>query len=131
MNQRLFELRKALSLSQEAFAAKINIKPSTIGGYEKGRRVITDRVVSDICREFNVNEDWLRNGEGPMFRPPKGIDNEFAALAAELIKEDTEEAEWIKDKFIRYKKLPKEVQLAFVTTIKKLFAEIDSEEGEK
>jgi len=123
MNQRLFELRKTLSLSQEAFAARINIKPSTIGGYEKGRRVITERTVADICREFNVNEDWLRNGEGPMFRPPKGINNEFAALAAELISDDTEDAEWVKDKFIRYKRLPEEERKIFVATLKKLFAQ--------
>ena len=123
MNQRLFELRKTLSLSQEAFAARINIKPSTIGGYEKGRRVITERTVADICRVYNVNEDWLRNGEGPMFRPPKGINNEFAALAAELISDDTEDAEWVKDKFIRYKRLPEEERKIFVATLKKLFAQ--------
>ena len=35
---------------------------------EKGKRNITDRVISDVCREFHVNEDWLRNGEGLMFK---------------------------------------------------------------
>lgn len=86
MNQRLLELRKTLKLSQADFGEKLNIKPSTIGGYEKGRRVITDRVVTDICREYNVNEQWLRQGIGPMFRPKKTDESALAEQAAKLIK---------------------------------------------
>ena len=86
MNNRLFTLRKALSLSQADFGEKLNIKPSTIGGYEKGRRPITDRVVTDICREYNVNEKWLREGTGSMFRPKQSDENMFAEEAAKLLK---------------------------------------------
>lgn len=123
MKDRLLELRKTLNLNQVEFGSKVNLSQSSITALEKGVRPLTQRVVSDICRVYNVSEDWLRNGEGPMFRPPKGINNEFAALAAELIKDDTEDAEWIKDKFIRYKRLPAEEQKIFVATLKKLFAQ--------
>lgn len=38
-----------------------------ISRYEKGERNLTDRTISAICREFNVNEEWLRIGEGEIF----------------------------------------------------------------
>ena len=123
MTSRLVILRNELGLSQEKFSSKLNLKRTTISTYERTGTILPDRMISDICRVYNVNEDWLRNGEGPMFRPPKGINNEFAALAAELISDDTEDAEWVKDKFIRYKRLPEEERKIFVATLKKLFAQ--------
>ena len=67
MNERLKLLRNTLKFSQELFAKKINLTRSAISNYEKGTRNITNRVISDICREFNVNEEWFRNGNGEMF----------------------------------------------------------------
>ncbi|QNU66943.1 helix-turn-helix transcriptional regulator [Ruminiclostridium herbifermentans] len=67
MNKRLEELRQALGISQEDLGAKINLKRAAISMYETGKRNLSDRVISDICREFNVNEIWLRTGEGEMF----------------------------------------------------------------
>ena len=123
MKERLLTLRKHLNLTQQQFAEKLNLSRGAIATQETNSRPLPERLIADICRVYNVSEDWLRNGEGPMFRPPKGINNEFAALAAELIKDDTEDAEWIKDKFIRYKRLPAEEQKIFVATLKKLFAQ--------
>lgn len=63
-------IRNELKLTQAFFAEKIGLKQAAIGLYENGQRNIGDRVITDICREFNVNEDWLRNGNGEMFIEP-------------------------------------------------------------
>ena len=65
MNTRLKEVRLLYGLSQGDFGRRIGIESrSHISALEKGRRVITDRVINDVCREFNINEQWLRTGKG-------------------------------------------------------------------
>ena len=81
MNTRIRELRKSLGLSQTEFGERLGLKQTTIAGYEARGRTPIDAVVSLICREFNVSENWLRNGTGPMFNPPSH--NTLDALAAE------------------------------------------------
>lgn len=68
MNERIKKLRKALELTQKEFASRLGIKQNTIAKYETNRGNPTVAVISLICREFNVNEDWLRTGSGPMFK---------------------------------------------------------------
>ena len=67
MGERIKELRKALGLTQQEFAKRIGSVQNTITGYETGRRIPSSQVISLISREFNVNETWLRTGEGEMF----------------------------------------------------------------
>ena len=67
MKNRLKELRKALGLNQEEFAAALKIGRSTIANYEAGTREPIASVISLITQKWNVNEDWLRTGEGEMF----------------------------------------------------------------
>lgn len=67
MNERLKIIRLKLKLTQDDFAKKINVTRSAISNYEKGTRNIMNRVIADICREFNVNEEWIRHGTGEMF----------------------------------------------------------------
>lgn len=67
MNERIRLLRKELGLNQSDFGNKIGVKQGTVAGYESGARTPLDAVVSSICREFDVNEEWLRTGEGEMF----------------------------------------------------------------
>lgn len=67
MNERVKALRKALDLTQQEFADRIRVKRNTVATYEMGRSGISDAAVSLICKEFNVNEEWLRTGEGEMF----------------------------------------------------------------
>lgn len=69
MHTRIKALRNALGLNQTDFGAAVGVKQTTVAGYENGTRTPIDAVVSAICREFNVNETWLRTGEGEMFRP--------------------------------------------------------------
>ncbi len=66
MNERIRKLRRELDLTQEKFAERIGIKRNTVATYESGRNEPVDSVVSLICREFRVNEEWLRYGVGPM-----------------------------------------------------------------
>jgi transcriptional regulator with XRE-family HTH domain len=58
-----------LDLTQQEFADRIGIKRNTIANYESGRNEPVDSVISLICREYGVNEIWLRTGEGEMFTP--------------------------------------------------------------
>lgn len=67
MKEQLKKLRKHLDMTQQAFADKIGMKQNTIAQYEMGRTIPSDAIVFSICREFGVNENWLRTGEGEMF----------------------------------------------------------------
>ena len=67
MKDRLKQLRKTLDLTQQQFADKIGIKRNSYANYETGRNTPIDAILISICREFGVNEDWLRTGEGEMF----------------------------------------------------------------
>lgn len=67
MDKRLKELRRQLHLNQTEFGNRIGVKQSAITGYETGIRKPLNAVIHSICKEFNVNETWLRTGEGCMF----------------------------------------------------------------
>lgn len=67
LNERVKQLRKALDLTMEKFGEKIGVKKSAISLIESGKNSLTEQMVKSICREFDVNEEWLRNGEGSMF----------------------------------------------------------------
>lgn len=68
MKGRIRQLRKELGLNQTDFGSRIGVKQTSVAGYETGARVPLDTVIASICREFNVNEEWLRTGEGEMFQ---------------------------------------------------------------
>lgn len=67
--ERIIQAVDALGISKSEFARKINVTPAYISKLGKfPDSVPSDRTISDICREFNVSEDWLREGKKPMFR---------------------------------------------------------------
>lgn len=68
MKDRIKTLRKTLKMTQQEFADRIGVKRNTVGLYEIGQSGISDTVIRAICREFDVNEEWLRTGSGEMFR---------------------------------------------------------------
>lgn len=85
IEDRVLLIREKKELSQEEFGERIGVTKSTISLIERKLRNPSERVIRDICREFNVNEDWLRNGAGEMFiEVPE--EAEFEAAAAELSK---------------------------------------------
>ena len=67
LGERMKKVRKTLDLTQQEFSDKIGSKRNTVATYEIGRTDPSAAVISLICREFNVNETWLRTGEGKMF----------------------------------------------------------------
>ena len=87
MNERIKNLRKSLGLTQLEFGEQVGVKANTIGNYEIGLRTPSDAVIRAICREFNVNENWLRTGEGEMFNPQ---DEKLAAFVGSLVADDSE-----------------------------------------
>lgn len=70
MNERIKQVRKHAGLTQQAFADRLGLKQNTIAVIESGKQGTSNQVIVAICREFNVNEEWLRTGAGEMFREP-------------------------------------------------------------
>lgn len=64
--ERIKAVRKASNLTQEAFAARLGIRQNSVALIESGKRNASDQVVLSVCREFGVNETWLRTGAGEM-----------------------------------------------------------------
>lgn len=87
IGERVKELRKQVNLTQQAFADRLNLKRNTVGSYEVNVVEPSDRTISDICREFNVNETWLRTGEGEMFNQITQSEK-LAAFLADITADD-------------------------------------------
>ena len=68
MEDRIKGLRKYLKLTQQEFGERIGVKANTITSYESGSRTPNNSTILAICKEFNVNEEWLRTGEGEMMK---------------------------------------------------------------
>ena len=81
LNERIKVLREELGLSMEKFGGRIGLTRSAISKIESGSNP-SDQTVISICREFNVNEEWLRNGKGDMFLDFS--EDEFTKAAAML-----------------------------------------------
>lgn len=64
MNNRIKEIRKTKKLSQEAFGEKLGITKSSVSLLESGKNNPSEQTIMLICKEFGVNEVWLRTGEG-------------------------------------------------------------------
>lgn len=81
MNQRIKMLRDYLGLTRAAFGNKLGLTGDAINNWERGRSDIKDYFVKLICAEYNINEDWLRNGNGEMF-------NQNSKSALQQLKEE-------------------------------------------
>ena len=68
LGKRIRKVRRALDLTQEAFCNRIGLKRNSISLVESDKRNISDQAILSICREFHVNEKWLRDGNGEMFK---------------------------------------------------------------
>ncbi len=87
MNERLKLLRRELQLNQTEFGNRLGLKQSAVANYENGTRQPLDTVITSICREFGVSEEWLRTGEGEMF-VPRTKNQVITDFMADLVMED-------------------------------------------
>lgn len=83
MGERVRELRKTLRLSGEKFGEKIGLKKVAVSQIETGRNNLSEQNILAICREFNVNEDWLRYGTGEMFKDMT-LDEEIISFIGDI-----------------------------------------------
>lgn len=83
MNERIKNLRKSLNMTQEEFSKRIGLSRNFIAQVEIGTKTPSERTISDICREFEVNEEWLRTGNGEMIIQ-KSKDEQIAEMLADI-----------------------------------------------
>jgi len=89
LNERIKKLRKALGFTQHEFADRLGISRGNIGSYEVGKSNPGSSVISLICKTFDVNEAWLRTGEGEMFVPKTRTD-EITAFVGDILKGESD-----------------------------------------
>ena len=78
--ERVKEIRKSLDLTLEKFGEKLGVGKTAISNIEKGNRNLTEQMTISICREYNVNYDYLIRGEGDMFDDlPQTVIDELCA----------------------------------------------------
>ena len=124
INERIKQLRKSLGLTQSEFGERIGVNRGVIVNLEiEGRRAkIDDMIIRSISREFNVNEDWLRTGEGEMYVPldqedklmaflgsiagdePDSSRKKFMRMLAQLDMDDWDNLDAIMDKMLEHEK---------------------------
>jgi repressor LexA len=111
MNERVKELRLSLGLNQEEFSNKLKLARSHISSIERGARNVTERLVSDICREFNASEEWLKNGTGEMFVKRSPALNQFEQIIEDFDLEDLVKVREFMDMLIKVKEGSKIIQI--------------------
>ena len=84
MNTRIKQIRTEAGLTQSQFAEKIGLSRNYVAMIEIGQRDPSDRTISDICRIFNIQEEWLRHGLEPM-RAAKSREEEIAELVGSAL----------------------------------------------
>ena len=123
MKERIRKIRRDLDLTQQEFADRIGIKRNTIANYETGRNEPVDSVVSLICREFGVNEEWLRNGTGEMFKPSPS--SALDALATEF---NLDHSSYVAiEKFLQLSPELREGMIAYFRDVTAALADADDE----
>lgn len=119
MKNRIKEIRKALHLNQADFGMRLRLARATIAAYEVGNSVPSDRTIADICREFSVNEEWLRTGDGLMFKQQLNINSMLSADVAKLIMSSDD---FTKRLVHTYLSLPDEAKQAVAEFLKQVVA---------
>ena len=87
ISDRISKVVEESGLTKTAFGEKINLTPSSISKLMNGTQNPSDRTLIDIADKFNVREDWLRTGEGPM-RMERTREEELQAFFSNVIKDN-------------------------------------------
>lgn len=130
IHDRIKDLRKKyLHLSQSEFGKKLGVSRDVISNIEQGRLARPEHkepLYKLISNQFNVNEEWLRTGEGEMF---KEYDDEVAESVEELLTEDTPFYDIIKGIMITYKKLNPDSRIVIDNFIKQAYDTMKNEDN--
>lgn len=89
MKNRIKKIRKEVGLTQTEFASRLSLSQNFIAQVESGKKNMSDRTVSDICREFGISEKWLRYNEGDM-KAEDCKDNRYLSNVGKLQRTDDE-----------------------------------------
>ena len=87
LSERIRELIRVRRKKKAEFARALNVSQAFVSQMCSGERMPSDRTIADICREFDVSEEWLRNGTGPMF-VEKTRDEELAEFFGHVLARD-------------------------------------------
>lgn len=123
IGHRIKKIRKELDLTQQKFGERLGVKGNTIAQYELGRSNPVDSVISLIIREFNINEEWLRTGEGEMFKPAPSDALEQLAAEYNLSNAST----IIVEKFVKLKPEKRNEVLSFLLDVSEALINSDIE----
>lgn len=116
MNERIALLRKALQLTQAEMGSRLGVTRAAISRIESGDRNLTERMIVDIIRNFNVSDHWIRTGDGEMFTRPKLVSLDDYAQRHNISEFETEVIKL-------YMSLDSKVRADFMTGLKSLVAE--------
>ena len=84
--ERVNEVRKKSQLTMDQFGERLGVTKTAISYVVNGKRNLTEQMLKSICREFSVDEEWLRTGDGDM--PQKlSEEEEVAALVSDLLED--------------------------------------------
>ncbi len=97
LSKRISFIIETLGIKKTAFAERLNVSQAFISQLCSGVKKPSDRTIYDICREFDVNEEWLRYGTGEVFAE-KTMDQELTEFAADLM---TDEEDSFRRRLIR------------------------------
>ena len=117
MNERIKKIRKDLGLNQKDFGEKIKIVRSSVAKIETGENNPSEQTIDLICRVFNVNEKWLRTGEGSVYKEKLSI--------AEYLENITDEDYLIKDIIEVYMELDQNSKTALKNIAEKMCSKIN------
>lgn len=124
---RVRTIRKECGLNQEDFGKRLGLSGSALSLVEKDKRALTNQVALAICREFSVNENWLRTGEGEPYI--KGSEDELAELVGRLYKDKGSMRYKMSLELCRsMEKMTDEQLMAFAEFVKRLAEAATSEE---
>lgn len=89
INNRIKTVRTGLKMSQTEFAERLGVTGGAVSRWEVGDREVPDIAIRSICREFHINETWLRTGVGEMMAPRSRAD-EMSEFVSQYLAESSE-----------------------------------------
>ena len=113
LGERVKAIRKEKGLTQQEFGDLIGIKRNSVALIEGGRST-SDQTINSICRVFNVREEWLRDGVGPMFEAPEPEPLDVLLKSREIPKEDLSVVKSVVRAFLELEKPSRDAVIQFV-----------------